>query len=100
MNGRQSLQWYINHWCLLADVGTCLRLFYMRTGGYPCEECFRIADCQLRHQRDENGTLLIQPRPAIGASNAQIAQMLGISKRQVARLRRDGKLAAALAEIE
>jgi hypothetical protein len=82
---------YIRSSCELAGQSIFLGL-WKATGEYPCGGC-GYKTCPTRKELEFKNT----PKPIPGKhfeTNAQIASRLGVSKRQVAKMRRDGRLPA------
>jgi hypothetical protein len=82
---------YIRSSCELAKEKMFLGLWQI-TGEYPCNGC-GYEKCRARKELEIKNTL----KPIPGKhfeTNAQIASRLGVSKRQVAKMRRDGRLPA------
>ena len=66
---------------------------YHATNGSPCDGCGYKYDCQARHEielaamKNKRFNSL-----KVTETNSQIAKRLGISKRQVSKMRKEGKL--------
>ena len=100
---RRSLQWYIGNGCQLIDPDPdLLTLIYAETSGWPCNGCSHTLTCQTyhlveksEHELEEDARFeacFSRPAGKKTETNAEIAARLGISKRQVAKMRRNGEL--------
>jgi len=90
---RKSFNWYINNGCELQrpSMGTFV-LVYQKSGGDPCRECNCKDTCKAWPLINHPTSKLQPASSAKVETNADIAARLGISKRQVAKLRKAGKL--------
>ncbi len=85
---------YIRSSCELAKEKMFLGLWQV-TGEYPCPGCAYENSCRARKELEFKNNPNKSPIPGKHfETNAQIASRLGVSKRQVAKMRRDGRLPA------
>ena len=78
---------------LLSPSVVCLTALYELTNGVPCRECSHNRSChtlnnfKLKDKQRKSGQKMF-----VGKTNQQIADEMGISKRQVSKMRRKGEL--------
>lgn len=85
---------YLRSSCaLLSPSPVMLIEIYNRSNGDPCYGCGYANNCQTKHdlklaaKQKSRGQGIY-----LGETNAEIAKRLGISKRQVAKMRKNGEL--------
>jgi hypothetical protein len=96
---RQSLARYMQNDCELQkpDPSLLMAIFALSYGD-PCSDCNCKNTCpawaklQGNEKQLKKALFMTKDVPVTGETNAQVADRLGVSKRQVAKMRRDGKL--------
>ncbi len=92
---RQSLQWFLDNDCMLREPDVVVLVgIYQMSNGDPCDGCAMHEECPAYPK--------LKAMPAVGdrpssvqparETNAQAAVRLGVSKRQVAKMRQRGEL--------
>jgi len=102
---KRSANWFVDYECLLTKEPTWRNAWH-DTNGQPCQSCPYKAGCRLRYYvthptATEQSIIDTHRAPQHQSSgpevsNANAAEILGITKRQAAKLRRTGQLRAAL----
>jgi len=104
LSGKYTLSWYQENGCLLQKGTDMLPEIYNLTQGEPCDGCAMWNECTPQKLDAERRQAAIniekaqkkwqRDHPYGAETNAQIAERLGISKRQVSKCRREGTLEA------
>ncbi len=94
---KAELRVFLNKGCELANPEPAVLIdIYDQSGGDPCNGCGCISGCELYRKLGRYSKKNSKPGRARDlksiATNAEIAEKKGISKRQAAKLRREGKL--------
>ena len=106
---QRPARWFVDYDCLLTKEPVW-HATWQDTGGKPCQLCPYSGACRLRHyvthptatEKAISDMGKTKPQTVAGPqiTNAVAAEFLGISKRQAAKLRRDGKLREALEQVK
>ncbi len=94
---KAELKVFLTKGCELANPESAILIdIYNQTNGDPCNGCGYISDCELYRKLGRYSKKNSRPGRTHNlksvATNAEIAEEKGISKRQAAKLRREGKL--------
>jgi hypothetical protein len=89
--------YYTNGKCELFEKtsATVFVSLYIHTGGYVCKGCFKEPYCKNTPKEVKKQGVKKPER-----TNAELADLMGTSKRQVSKMRKNGTLAEALKEFE
>ena len=97
---RKPQEWFESQGCSLAHPKVeAWPKIYRQSLGDPCKNCALNFQCSIyaEYKQTESET---PATPSTSTTNAEAATILGISKRQVAKLRRNGELDDALANAK
>lgn len=108
---RKPLNWFFESGCIIGGddhtafgVGALITALYIVTQGNPCNECHCKLTCpawKLIKAEEEARRSANRPRTGepCGPTNSELAARLGVSKRQISKMRTKGTLDAALSNL-